>query len=245
VSSCKNCHEVQAKDPVNNDGKSWHTAHAFGDFCYICHGGNQQAADETAAHTGLVPPLSDVKASCQSCHANDLEARVQVYASALGVTPGAAAAPAAGSSAAATPTPAAASSAPAPTSQPAAAAAPAPASGDGTLVNYVQRYDENALGQHPTNWGNLIAVLLIAAILLGGGILVARREGWVRISFKEMKPLEKEYPTDVVELAAELSHLDPAARGTLRRLITKPQAASNLLSALDELSAQDPSDSKN
>ena len=64
VSSCKNCHEVQEKKPVNNDGTPWHTSHAFGDFCYICHGGNQQATDETAAHTGLVSPLSDIQASC-------------------------------------------------------------------------------------------------------------------------------------------------------------------------------------
>ncbi|HUH96366.1 MAG TPA: hypothetical protein VLZ89_03350, partial [Anaerolineales bacterium] len=41
ASSCKNCHEVQGKKPVNNDGTAWHTSHAFGDFCYICHGGNQ------------------------------------------------------------------------------------------------------------------------------------------------------------------------------------------------------------
>ena len=34
VSSCKNCHEVQAKDPVNNDGTGWHQSHAFGDLCF-------------------------------------------------------------------------------------------------------------------------------------------------------------------------------------------------------------------
>ncbi len=32
--------------------------------------------------------LSDVKASCQQCHAADLDARAQVYASTLGVTIG-------------------------------------------------------------------------------------------------------------------------------------------------------------
>src|SRR5664279_767565 len=73
ASSCKNCHEVQAQKPVNSDGTSWHQSHAFGDFCYICHAGNQQATDKAAAHTGMVPPLSDVKASCQSCHSNDVE----------------------------------------------------------------------------------------------------------------------------------------------------------------------------
>ena len=43
ASSCKNCHEVQAQDPVNNDGTGWHQSHAFGDFCYLCHAGNNQS----------------------------------------------------------------------------------------------------------------------------------------------------------------------------------------------------------
>ena len=57
ASSCKNCHETQAQDPVNNDGTAWHASHAFGDFCYLCHAGNNQATDKTAAHTGMVDPL--------------------------------------------------------------------------------------------------------------------------------------------------------------------------------------------
>src|SRR5512141_505750 len=77
ASSCKNCHEVQAKDPVNADGTGWHQSHAFGDFCYICHAGNNQATDEAAAHTGMVAPLSDVQAACAQCHPNELEARAQ------------------------------------------------------------------------------------------------------------------------------------------------------------------------
>ena len=59
ASSCKNCHEVQGQDPVNSDGTEWHQSHAFGDFCYICHGGNQQATDKDAAHQGMEDPLSD------------------------------------------------------------------------------------------------------------------------------------------------------------------------------------------
>ena len=85
ASSCKNCHEVQGQDPVNADGTGWHQSHAFGDFCYICHGGNNQAKDKAAAHQGMVSPLADVKASCQQCHAADLETRAKVYADALGV----------------------------------------------------------------------------------------------------------------------------------------------------------------
>ncbi len=63
ASSCKNCHEVKKQDPVNSKGE-WHTAHAFGDFCESCHGGNVKGKDEASAHTGLVDPRSDVKASC-------------------------------------------------------------------------------------------------------------------------------------------------------------------------------------
>ena len=85
ASSCKNCHEVQGELPVNADGTGWHQSHAFGDFCYICHAGNNQAKDKTAAHEGMVAPLSDVKAACQQCHVADLHERAQVYASALGV----------------------------------------------------------------------------------------------------------------------------------------------------------------
>src|SRR5690348_14649368 len=85
ASSCKNCHEVQAQKPVNNDGTGWHQSHAFGDFCVICHGGNQQATDKDVAHKAMAAPLSDVKAACQQCHPSDLQARAQVYASALGV----------------------------------------------------------------------------------------------------------------------------------------------------------------
>src|SRR5512138_3952255 len=103
ASSCKSCHEVQGQDPVNTDGTGWHQSHAFGDFCYICHAGNNQAKDKAAAHEGMVSPLADVKASCQQCHAADLEARAKVYADALGMQVGAgSAAPAAAEPAAAT-----------------------------------------------------------------------------------------------------------------------------------------------
>ena len=84
ASSCKNCHEVQAKDAVNSKGV-WHTDHAFGDFCEFCHAGNVHAKDKAAAHQGMVAWNADVKASCASCHAADYEKRGQTYASTLGV----------------------------------------------------------------------------------------------------------------------------------------------------------------
>ena len=116
ASSCKNCHETQAKDPVNNDGTAWHTPHAFGDFCYLCHAGNNQATDETAAHAGMVDPLKDIAASLQELPRRDYQAKAQVYATTLGVTIG---------SSAAAPTQAA--SQPAAATTPAAPAAPAAA----------------------------------------------------------------------------------------------------------------------
>src|SRR5512141_2360618 len=163
ASSCKNCHEVQAKDPVNSDGTNWHQAHAFGDFCYICHGGNNQATDKDAAHTGMVAPLADVKAACQQCHPNDLDARAQVYASALGVQIGSSS-----SASAATPSSSAPSASPPVAAvQPAAdSQLPAPATDNASIVDYVQRYDENVLGQHATNWGNIILMVLIAAMAI-------------------------------------------------------------------------------
>ena len=84
ASSCKNCHETQGKDSVANNG-DWHKAHAFGDFCEFCHAGNVQAAAQDEAHVGMVPPLGDVKASCQGCHPGDFDQLAQTYASTLGV----------------------------------------------------------------------------------------------------------------------------------------------------------------
>jgi hypothetical protein len=239
ASSCKNCHEVQAKDPVNNDGKSWHQSHAFGDFCYICHAGNNQATDKVAAHTGMVSPLADIKASCAQCHPNDLQARAQVYAVKLGVQLGSAAAPA---SAAPAPTAAASTSA---TPQPAAAVPQAALDpNDKNLVNYVQRYDENVLGEHPINWGNVILLVMIGALLIGGGALVISREGLVRVSFKDTRPVAGEYPADVVDMVPNIAKLKPNARKSLRRLLEKPDATAEVLTSIDKLTESKSSDHK-
>jgi len=236
ASSCKNCHEVQAKKPVNNDGTPWHTSHAFGDFCYICHGGNQQAADETAAHTGMVPPLSDIKASCQSCHPNDLQARAQVYAAKLGVQIGSG--PTAAATATAPAAPALANAAATP--QPVAVQQSALSPNSPDLVNYVQRYNENVLGQHAINWGNVILLVMIGALLIGGGGLVISHEGLVRISFKDTKPVEGEFPADVVEMVPSIAKLKPGARKALRRLLEKPEATAEVLTSIDKLTEHKP-----
>jgi len=243
ASSCKNCHEVQAKDPVNNDGTGWHQSHAFGDFCYICHAGNNQATDKAAAHTGMVSPLADVKAACAQCHPNDLQARAKVYADKLGVQVGAGSTQA---PAAATP----AASNPSATQQPAAASQPqAPqqaglAPNDQNLVDYVQRYNENVLGEHAINWGNVILLVMIGAFLIGGGGLVLSREGLVKVSFKDTKPITGEYPADVVDMVPNIAKLKPNARKSLRRLLEKPEATAEVLTSIDKLAESKSPDQK-
>ena len=241
ASSCKNCHEVQAKDPVNNDGKGWHTSHAFGDFCYICHAGNNQATDKDAAHVGMVSPMSDVKAACAQCHPNDLDARAQVYASALGVK-----VDASNSAPGATPAPtkAPADTSPASASQPPAAQQASLVPNDQNIVDYVQRYNANVLGENPINWGNVILLVMIAAMAIGGGSLVLHREGLIRVSFKDTKPVEGEYPADVVNMVPDIAKLKPNARKALRRLLEKPEATAEVLTSIDKLTEQEPSNGK-
>jgi hypothetical protein len=240
VSSCKNCHETQAKDPVNNDGTAWHTSHAFGDFCYLCHAGNNTATDETAAHTGMVDPLSDIAASCKSCHAADYQAKAQVYATTLEVTIGASAA-----------APTQAASQPSTSSTPAApaapAAAPAAAIPAAAMVDYSQRYAEVVLGQKPVNVGDVILIVMIAAMLFGGGYFVLRREGWVSVSFQDArqiqatKVVQEGYPADVVEMVPELAKLKPDARRNLRQILAKPGTAAELFASIVKLIKPDDS----
>ena len=203
ASSCKNCHETQAKDPVNNDGTAWHTSHAFGDFCYLCHAGNNQATDKTAAHTGMVDPLKDIVSACKSCHAADYQAKAQIYATTLGVTI---------ASGSAAPTQAASASQPGASNTPAAPAAPpsAPAASvpAANMVDYTQRYAETVLGQKPVNVGNVILIVMIAAMLLGGGYFVLSREHLIKVSFQETKQIEGSYPADVVEMVPETCQIE-------------------------------------
>ena len=234
ASSCKNCHETQAKDPVNNDGTAWHTSHAFGDFCYLCHAGNNMATDKTAAHTGLVDPLKDIAASCKSCHAADFQAKAQLYATTLGVTIGSntTAPPKAASQ------PAASTTAVAPVAPQLTPASAIPAA---DMVDYSQRYDQVALGKQPVNVGNIIIIVLIAVLVLGGGFLVARREGWFSISFQDTKQIQatrqiqESYPADVVELVPQLAKLRPEARKDLGQILSKPATAAELFALIAKL----------
>lgn len=240
ASSCKNCHETQGQMAVNSDGTGWHQSHAFGDFCYICHGGNNTATDKTAAHAGMVAPLSDVQAACAQCHPNDLQARAQVYAAKLGVQVGSPAGPQTGPTATAAP----ASAEPASTPQAAPPVAAGVTPNAANLTDYVVRYDQNVLHAQPTNWGNIILVGLLILIVLLGAFFINRREHWFSVSFSERKPLDKDLPADVAGIAVQVSQLSPVSRKALARLLDKPAAATQLLSALDRLSTDETSGDK-
>ena len=234
ASSCKNCHETQAQKPVNNDGTAWHTQHAFGDFCYLCHAGNNQATDETAAHTGMVAPLSDITTNCKSCHPKDFTAKAQIYATTLGVTIGT------GTSATTTTgTPEAEA-----TSTPAQAAGCAVVGQPSDVVDYSQHYDEVVLGKKPVNTGNVILAVLLGLLVLGGGFFVLRREGWLVVSFEDSKKGKGKIPADVNEMLPGIARLKPEARKTLRKVLEKPQAASKSLASLEKQMQKNSSDKK-
>jgi len=229
ASSCKNCHETQAEMPVNTDGTGWHQSHAFGDFCYICHAGNNQATDKAAAHEGMVAPLADMKASCQQCHVADLDARAQVYASTLGVDLGSGSpAPVAGGEVVAAPV----------------AAQPAPVVvsekscnevvvDDPNTVNYARNYDEIVLGKKPTNWGNSILWGLIGLMIVGGGGYVILHEKLIKVSFGDTHKVDGEYPADVVEMLPKLAGLKTQARKALKNVLDNPQKADKVLDLMD------------
>ncbi len=256
ASSCKNCHEVQAQLPVNTDGTGWHESHAFGDFCYICHAGNQQAMEIEETHAGMVPPLEDVNASCQMCHAVDLTERAQVYAAMLNVELNGGAS--ASDMVAPTSEPAADDfwgGAPAATSVPVEVVAPAavgneeaavcpPANhelivDDASMVDYARRYDEIVLGERPVNWGNVILGGLIGLLVVGGGGFVVVNEIRVHTALGESKRAEGEYPADVVDMLPALAALRIQTRNILKRILSKPQKADKVLGLIDTVISDD------
>jgi len=231
ASSCKNCHEAQAQKSVNADGTGWHQSHAFGDFCYICHGGNQQTTDKTAAHEGMVDPLSDIKASCQQCHVADLDARAKVYADKLGVQIGAGASPAAAT--AAPSAPADGSFIAVPASAVSNQSCNTVVVNDPNAINYAQNYDEIVLGKKNVNWGNMILIGMIGLMLVGGGGFVITREKLVNLSFGDTRKVEGEYPADVVEMLPKIAGLKAGARKSLKNVLDNPKKADKVLDLMD------------
>ncbi|HVV83926.1 MAG TPA: YeeE/YedE thiosulfate transporter family protein [Kofleriaceae bacterium] len=78
ASSCVDCHEVQGRHPVQDDGRPWHRDHAFGDLCVACHGGAPGATSQALAHAGMREPLAEPAAACGGCH-SDAAARADRY----------------------------------------------------------------------------------------------------------------------------------------------------------------------
>jgi len=239
ASSCKNCHETQAKDPVNNDGTTWHTQHAQIDACVSCHAGNPQSTDETQAHAGMVAWYSDIKAGCASCHPNDYQQLAQEYATTLGVTLGAVG-----------PTQ------PATTTEPTAVTSSTmgtTSTGGGIVVNqpgtidYVQQYNATVLGKTPINWGNVIVVILIFGMLFGGGAFVywneRRRRGLkgfftvkaAKAPMEGVTPIAEGYSNEVSELLPLIARLNPVGLHALKRILANPDQANELLHALSHL----------
>ena len=171
---------MQGQMPVNADGTGWHQSHAFGDFCYICHAGNQQAAEKDAAHTGMVSPFADTKASCQQCHPKDLDERAKVYMDILGVSAGSAA-PVEVQQVVVTICE--------PTNEPPADTSLS-LSKPAESIDYIARYNENVLGNKPVNWSMIGLVALAVIVVFGGLILFVIKMGWVIVTFE--KPVKAE-----------------------------------------------------
>lgn len=244
-STCRNCHEVQSEAPVNSDGTGWHESHAFGDFCYICHAGNQQAPSPEAAHESMVPPLSDTKASCQSCHANDLDERAAVYTALLGVsfvdenaqalatlatTPLDQLAPTTSSTATTETIPAVQAA------QAMAECTPLNtqlAVDDPNLVDYVHHYNRVVLGEQPVNWGNIAVAGAITLLVLGGGSFVLVNEMQRSRKAELTARIEGEFPADVVDLLPELSNLNAQSRKSLKRILGNPEQSEKVLNLID------------
>jgi hypothetical protein len=251
ASSCKNCHEVQGKDPVNSDGTGWHESHAFGDFCQVCHGGDNQSMDEGFAHASMSPPMSNIGAACATCHIGDLNEKAKVYADALGVTIGENSGPAATQ-----PGPAATegsqSTQPAPAANTSDQAGAPPGStslvvSSDEVVDYQQRYNQVVLGVTPINWGNVILVVMILLIVVGGGMFVYAQERKRRgqpifgakpamsTAVMDELPVVEGYPQEIVALLPKIARLDPLGLHALQRLLEDPQGASELFHSLSRL----------
>ncbi len=241
ASSCKTCHETQNAKPVNNDGNGWHTGHAFGDFCYSCHGGNNQSMVKDEAHTGMVPPMSDIKIACAGCHPDDLNERAKKYADALGITLGAASA--------ATSAPAGDQSTVEPAAaQPQSTSQPAPvvvvAAPQATKeIDYVALY----AGETGMNWGDVILGVLIFLVATGGGVFIYANERKLRglpmFGFSaaghsveaNTAPKVPGYSDEVAALLPLIARLDPVGLHALKRILEKPDQANEMLHSLSHL----------
>ena len=230
ASSCKNCHEVQGNDPVNQDGTSWHEPHAFGDFCEFCHAGNVQSPVQEEAHVGMIAPLANVEAACSTCHENYLELAAG-YASTLGVELG---------DATTTPTePDPVLVEAQPNESPSAVNDCAMVSAiyydEADLIDYSKQYENTVLGFRDINKGNLILGFLSLAMISGGGLFVAVNEKWLTISTKHIPDTVDGFGADTVELLPALEKVDSNGRKALKKLLKKPEKAAEVFKAVADI----------
>jgi len=191
----------------------------------------------------MVPPLSDVQASCQSCHPNDLMERAQVYATALGIelgsggsTPPEASLP--DSSGGESPAEASSNT----SNDPPASSLVVNASQE--VIDYNLVYDETVLGKRPINWGNLILGLMIVAVAAGGGAFIfwneRRLRGWSKKAEPKQPtvstiPVVEGYSPEVTALLPLIAELSPVGLHALKNLLQTPEEASELLHSLSKL----------
>ena len=255
ASSCKNCHEVQGKDPVAKKGQ-WHIDHAANDYCEFCHAGNVQATDKDKAHVGMVQPGDNLKASCGGmCH-QDFQARADKYI-AVGMKVGGAAQPPAASSGGQAPAATApAAAAPAQPTQPAAPAAsskPAalpPASGQ--VVDFNQPKPNLEANPSTVNVGNIVLGVLVVLVLIAGVAIVIAGEGGLRkltawqaqpavASAYRGTPLPDNW-ADLVRAKPELAEVlpmlakaDPRTIKAIARVLSDPSHGDEALQALGKI----------
>ncbi len=232
ASSCKNCHEVQGELPVNNDGTQWHQPHAFGDFCEFCHAGNVQSTDKGEAHTGMVAPLSDPKASCSVCHDNYMDL-AQEYAGILGVEIGANTS-STGSNTGNTESSQVTTDNSAP-AQTVALDNTAIAIDDESILDFNRQYEESVFGIRDLNIGNVILGGLILLMLGGGGLFVSLNEKWISITPGSVPTTIEGHPRDAVALLPDIEKMNDPARKALKKLLEKPDKAAKIFLALTDL----------
>ena len=240
ASSCKNCHEVEAQDPVNAEG-AWHVDHAFGDFCEFCHGGNVAATEQDSAHEAMYYPLGDVALSCASCHPADYEDLALQYAETLGVGIDTAVAAARGASEGSPPASGESAVEAAPPAQ--GEAAPAETSDDtgGAVIDLNDRYaDRESEAAASVNVGNIILSVMLVGLIGVFGVLIWHFEGfgekWVQLRGATS-------PARAVQEAAGAPVIAPRSRSSeaLQSLLpTLERANPATLASLGKLLEADP-----
>ncbi|CAA7600424.1 Multihaem cytochrome [Acididesulfobacillus acetoxydans] len=251
TSSCKTCHEVQGKLPVNQKG-AWHTQHAFGDFCQACHLGNASETDMTKAHVGVIKnPLTEPSQTCASCHPSNTAAMVAKYGGSAGSsgptgsTPasGGTSAPAAGSSS--TPASGSASSpSPAATQVPAVSQPGAAQTSPSANPNF-DVIDFNKNFQSPVSLWTIVFGLVDLVILLALAVLLWRwwKGVWLwqylkpRNAGEHLVNLKRESP-EIRDIFYKLRDCEPETVTAVAALLNRGREGQKLLRTVAGLSPE-------